>query len=158
MTACQLTYLSQKTNTHLSQLLNQRMHSPTCPASRTAMPTRPHTYGPHAIRSTRATQQWENFGALLFDLVLHPVVLKIHTLLRSSNEEHEHLANLLLQLWYHHHGCTTARHDHLPKAVESLWSVDATAMLLHLALSKCNIWCPAAPPDSVQRLYPEEFK
>lgn len=54
--------------------------------------------GRHMIKSTRGTQHGDNFGGLIFDLVLHPIVLKIQALLRSGHKEDEHLANLLLKL------------------------------------------------------------
>lgn len=112
----------------------------------------------HVIHGIQGTQQGNNLGGLLFDLALHPIILKIQQLLRSGDDEVQQLGNLLFQLWYHDDGYIIARHDQLRNALDILSSSEATTRGLHLAVPKCRIWRPTPPQESVQRLYPTELK
>lgn len=90
------------------------------------------------IESVSGTKLGENFWSLLFDVVLHPVILKMQELLSPEEGEHGDLASLLVQQLCHDDEYITGRFDQLVKAIEILRSVDSEIRRLYLSLPKCT--------------------
>jgi hypothetical protein len=92
-------------------------------------------FGDYVLRSAQGVQQGDPLGPFLFALTLHPILLKIQSLLRSCLHKDD-----FINLWYLDDGNLVVPLHLVPKVLQILNSPEALSAGLYLNLAKSTVF------------------